>query len=63
MFISLRAASERFGDSISPAIIYMAAAQPQPKRRIRLTGMRVLASNCGNKYDDQICSVWSDHGL
>jgi len=30
----------------------MAAAQPQPKRRIRLTGMRVLASNCGDTHVD-----------
>ena len=32
----------------------MAAAQPAPKRRIRLTGMMVLASNCGDTYVDLI---------
>jgi len=30
----------------------MAAAQPQPKRRFRPTGMRELASNCGDMYVD-----------
>jgi hypothetical protein len=32
----------------------MAAAQPVPKRRIRLTGMMGLASNCGDTYVDLI---------
>ena len=32
----------------------MAAAQPVPKRRIRLTGMMGLASNCGDMYVDLI---------
>ena len=32
----------------------MAAAQPVPKRRLRLAGMMGLASNCGDTYVDLI---------
>ena len=35
-----------------PRNFHMAAAQPLPKRRIRLTGMTELASNCGDMYVD-----------
>ena len=43
----------------------MAAAQPVPKRRIRLTGMMGLASNCGDTYVDliEIAHVRSELGF
>jgi hypothetical protein len=42
----------------------MAAAQPLPKRRLRLTGMTELASNCGDKHVDLTnCSVRSELGF
>jgi hypothetical protein len=42
----------------------MAAAQPLPKRRLRLAGMTELASNCGDKHVDLTnCSVRSELGF
>jgi hypothetical protein len=49
---------------LAPQLTHMAAAQPVPKRRIRLTGMMGLASNCGDMYVDLInCSVRSELGF
>ena len=42
----------------------MAAAQPLPKRRLRLAGMTELASSCGDKHVDLTnCSVRSELGF
>src|SRR5665647_3286659 len=42
----------------------MAAAQPLPKRRLRPTGMKELASNCGDTNVDLTnCSVRSELGF
>jgi len=47
-----------------PRNYHIAAAQPVLKRRIRLTGMMVLASNCGDINVDLInCSIRSELGF
>jgi hypothetical protein len=52
MFISAESASDRIQLQLaSPAITTLAAAQPQPKRRFA-SGMRVLASSCGDTHVD-----------
>jgi hypothetical protein len=64
MFISVEFAFVRIQLSLLVPRFYMAAAQPLPQRRIRLTGMTELASNCGDTYVDLInCSVRSELGF
>ena len=53
-FISRKAASQCLAIVTSPAIIYMAAAQPQPKRRSALQGCGRWPPIAGTKHDDQI---------
>lgn len=53
-----------FSYNCQPRNFHMAAAQPLPKRRLRLTGMTELASNCGDTYVDLTnCSVRSELGF